>query len=88
MRKFWVTIIAVMLGCCLSAPAWAGDAKPGLKFGTDPKIAAVKPRSPVEIKLKRDKDGTYTWEIKGGDADEILRIDSKLREKLTTEKKK
>ena len=88
MRTLWVIIIAVMLGCCCLSPVWAGDSKSGFKFGTDPKVAAVRPRPPVEIRIKRDKDGTYTWEIKGSDADEILRVDKKLREELKADKKK
>jgi hypothetical protein len=82
MKTFRVTITAVVLGIYLASPARAGDGKGDFKFGTDPAVSAIRPGAPVEIKLKRYKDGTYTWEIKGVDVDEILRADRKLREKL------
>lgn len=37
----------------------------------------------VKIKLKRDGKGSYTWEIAGKDAQEILKVNETLRKKLS-----
>ncbi len=42
----------------------------------------------VKIKLKRDGKDNYSWELSGSDADEILKINEKLRKKLGGEQQK
>jgi hypothetical protein len=74
-------IIAFALLISLSLPAYAGEGG-GFMFRTDPKVGRVAPKKPVAIKLKRLESGKYTWELKGDDADEILGVDKKLRERL------
>jgi hypothetical protein len=64
----------------LWAPALS--AEEGFKFRKNPKIEQVRPKKPVQIKLKRLKGGKYTWEITGYDAEEILKADEKLRKSL------
>lgn len=41
--------------------------------------ALVKDTSRPKVKLRRNKDGTYSWDIAGDDVDEILKADAKLR---------
>jgi len=88
MKTILLTILTLALGICFVFSVWAKDDKSEFTFGTDPEVSAIRPRPPVEIKVKRYKDGTYSWEIEGDDADAILRADKKLREKLKTETEK
>lgn len=39
----------------------------------------VRDVSGPKIKLRRNKDGTYSWEITGDDVDDVLKADEKLR---------
>ena len=36
----------------------------------------------VKIKLKRDGKDNYSWELNGSDADQILKVNEKLRKQL------
>ena len=36
----------------------------------------------VKIKLKRDGKNSYSWELTGSDADQVLRVNDKLRKQL------
>ena len=36
----------------------------------------------VKIKLKRDGKENYSWELNGSDADQILKVNEKLRKQL------
>ncbi len=36
----------------------------------------------VKIRLKRDGKENYSWELSGSDADEILKVNEKLRRQL------
>ena len=38
--------------------------------------------SEIKIKLKRDGKEGYSWELSGSDADEILKVNEKLRKQL------
>lgn len=41
------------------------------------------PLSPeVKIRLKRDGKDNYSWELSGSDADQVLKVNEKLRKKL------
>jgi hypothetical protein len=39
----------------------------------------------IKIKLKKEGKGTYSWEITGKDAQEILKTNETLRKKLISE---
>ncbi len=73
--------LSALLLVSVSLPAYAGEGG-GFMFRTDPKVSRVAPKKPVAIKLKRLESGKYTWELKGDNADEILGVDKKLRERL------
>jgi hypothetical protein len=51
-------------------------------FQQIPEIADIKPQKPVKIKLKRNYDGNYAWELTGDNADEVLQADKVLKESL------
>jgi hypothetical protein len=42
----------------------------------------------VKIKLKRDGKDNYSWELSGSDADQILKVNGKLRKQLGGEQTK
>jgi hypothetical protein len=42
----------------------------------------------VKIKLKRDGKDNYSWELNGSDADQILKVNEKLRKQLGREQTK
>jgi hypothetical protein len=48
------------------------------------KIMSAKKDEELKIKLKRDKDGEYAWEIDGKDVAEILKANRELNIRLKT----
>jgi predicted secreted protein len=54
-------------------------------FKNKPEIQIIKPHKPVQIKLKRNGSGSYSWELKGDDAAKVLEADEKLRGSLEKE---
>ncbi len=44
-----------------------------------PEIIQLTPKKPTRILLKKTSKGNYSWELRGEDLDEIIRIDKKLR---------
>jgi hypothetical protein len=42
----------------------------------------------VKIKLKKDGKDSYSWELSGSDADQILKVNEKLRKQLGGERPK
>jgi len=51
------------------------------------KIEREEPLPPeVKIRLKRDGKDGYSWELSGSDADQILKVNEKLRKRLGGEK--
>ncbi len=91
-------IIAV---CALMIFIAACDGKPSPSQGKPevlsiPKVTVEKekgekeePLPPeVKIKLKRDGKDSYSWELSGSDADQILKVNEKLRKKLGGEQQK
>ena len=63
------------------APAVQQNAEKNTAFptGKNPEVQNVKPKKPVEIKLHRNANGEYTWDIAGDSADGICRADSRLK---------
>ncbi|MGC2423021.1 MAG: hypothetical protein WA666_01545 [Nitrospirota bacterium] len=47
-------------------------------------MSAKKKSEELKIKLKRDKDGEYAWEIDGSDVGAILTADRALKTRLRT----
>ena len=47
-------------------------------------MSARKKNEELKVKLKRDKDGEYAWEIDGSNVDEILTADRALNRRLKT----
>ncbi len=58
------------------------DTRQRTVFGQAPEIEDIKPQKPVRIKLKRNADGNYTWELTGDDVEKILQSDKKIKDTL------
>ncbi|UCD34310.1 MAG: hypothetical protein JSU90_08395 [Nitrospiraceae bacterium] len=49
-------------------------------FTKIPEIAEIRPERPVKIRLKRNAEGDYSWELNGDDAGKVMQADRMLRE--------
>ncbi|MCX7792846.1 MAG: hypothetical protein N2257_00350 [Thermodesulfovibrionales bacterium] len=56
-----------------------------LRIETLPQVQQVRPEKPVKIKLKRDIQGRYSWELSGDNPEEIIKIDKRLRKAFIPE---
>jgi hypothetical protein len=81
----------LLIGCGKSPPAQEQRAE-----GPPPKVIVEreererKPPPPPEVKIRLKKDGkeAYSWELAGSDADQILKVNEKLRKGLAGEASK
>ncbi len=84
-------LAALVMTSCGGNPS-SSPAKP--ETSAVPKVVVEKERvekeeplpPEVKIRLKRDGKDNYSWELSGSDADEILKINEKLKKRLTQEK--
>ncbi len=83
MQKFIFLLITLFISITFSS-ALSEDSK-NFQFKKQPEIQHVKPKKPVKIKLKRTAEGKYTWDLTGDDADEIYRVDKRLKKLLNIE---
>ncbi|MBI4826913.1 MAG: hypothetical protein HY807_10925 [Nitrospirae bacterium] len=76
--------ILVFLFMCLILTATAcsgagGTAKDeGSAFKSVQEIGEAAPETPVKIKLKRNGDGEYSWELSGDDVEKVIETDKRL----------
>ena len=88
MARFTTALFMLLfLFACSKGPDFAGPPKPpdGTKEEQYRKeLDEVKKtiKGEVKIKLKKDGKGSYSWEIAGKDAQEILKANDTLRKKL------
>ena len=47
-------------------------------FKSVQEIRKIKPEAPVKIKLKRNDDGEYSWELSGDDVERVIETDKRL----------
>lgn len=87
-------LLAFIVACESKSSSPPPELKPSTPAEITPKITVerekkeVEPLSPeVKIKLRRDGKDNYSWELSGSDADEILKINEKLRKRLGGEHK-
>lgn len=91
MKPIWLLCVAVLITGCGSSsspPAGKPEGTSAPKVIVEKeKIEKVHPLPPeVKIKLKRDGKENYTWELSGTDADEVLKVNEKMRKQLGGEK--
>ncbi|MBI4847076.1 MAG: hypothetical protein HY808_00660 [Nitrospirae bacterium] len=48
-------------------------------------IQEIRPDKPAKIKLRRNSQDDYSWEISGDDVEEVIKADRRLRKDLKTE---
>jgi hypothetical protein len=79
MRIYFMIIVLSL--CFTSQEAYAAE-RESFQFNKQAELQLIKPKKPVKIKLRRSGKDEYTWELSGDDADDIVRIDRKLRKML------
>jgi len=70
-----VTILFSLYACTNN-----GSSSEAKVFKQIPELQEIKPVKPVKIKLKRNAQGEYSWDLSGNDADKIIEADKKLRQ--------
>jgi hypothetical protein len=88
-----ILLIAFLLIACerkLPPPQAASEAPSVPKVLVErEKAEREQPLPPeVKIKLKRDGKESYSWELSGSDADQVLKVNEKLRKRLGGEASK
>lgn len=73
---YFLMILMLTASACSGASGTAEDEAGTFKSVQE--IAEVNPEKPVKIKLKRNGDGEYSWELSGDDAELIMETDKKL----------
>ena len=93
MKRVWIVcagIVLFLIACEKQSPAPQGrsESPPVPKvFVEKEKVEKEQPLPPeVKIKLKKDGKDSYSWELTGSDADQILKVNEKLRRQLGGEK--
>jgi hypothetical protein len=90
-RLFFYFWLVLLMGSCERTPSTS----PGKSEGSPPpKVTVEKEWAPkeqplppeVKIKLKRDGKDNYSWELSGSDADQILKVNEKLKRQLGRER--
>lgn len=60
--------------------------KEEINLGRDEKITHIVPEKPVKIKVKRNREGEYSWELYGDKAEKIVEINKTLESGLLKSK--
>ena len=85
------TLMAIALVSCESRPSPAPEKSepphsPRVVVERE-KVDRETPLPPeVKIRLRRDGKDNYSWELNGSDADQILKVNEKLRKKIGEQK--
>ena len=89
MRSVLAVFVLIVLAviACENRPAPSperSEPPPGPKVVVEKeRIERESPLPPeVKIRLKRDGKDNYSWELSGSDADQIIKVDEKLRRKV------
>ncbi len=83
LNKLIPVLLTIILLISLQSCKRTDDKKEPAVFKQQAEILEVKPQQkPVSIKLKRGANGDYSWDLSGSDADELLKVDKKLKESL------
>jgi hypothetical protein len=95
MKRILVGCIAVVvaIASCENRPSPSLEKSEAPRL---PKVVVEKEKSDretpfppeVKIRLRRDGKDNYSWELSGSDADQILKVNEKLRKKVAGEPSK
>ncbi|MDO8282368.1 MAG: hypothetical protein Q7U10_07070 [Thermodesulfovibrionia bacterium] len=69
-------ILILTASACSGANGTAKEE--GSTFKSVQEISEVNPEKPVKIKLKRNGDGEYSWELNGDDVEQVIGTDKRL----------
>jgi hypothetical protein len=89
MRFFTAFLLFIFLGSCNRLPETPVKERSGeagmteIQYKKELEEIRKSLKGDVKIKLKKDGKGSYTWEISGKDAQEILKANEILKKKLT-----
>jgi hypothetical protein len=84
-KKFLFTVAVLSVSIFFFLHFTSAEEKKVFQIKKQPEIQQVSPRKPVKIRLKRLAEGKYTWDLTGDDADQIVRVDRRLRKLLNIE---
>ena len=76
--------VLVLLFLCIGCTKSESNEQKSV-FQRVPEIAEIKPQKPVKIKLKRNYDGNYSWELTGDNANEVIQANKELKESLVVQ---
>lgn len=84
-QRFLLIFLMIFLLIMAQACTNTEGKQPDTTFKQLSELQEIKPQKPVKIKLKRNTKGEYSWDISGGNADEVLKADKRLKEGLEIE---
>lgn len=84
-RKLFSILFVIILLISIQACTDSGGKQAEPVFKQAPEIQEIKPEKPAKIKLRRNSQDDYSWEISGDDVEEVIRADRKLKKDLKTE---
>lgn len=80
-----VFILAPLFSGCQEGRFKEDTQRDELKIEKIQDIQQIRPERSVKIKLKRDAQGRYSWELSGDNPDEIIRADRRLKKAFVPE---
>jgi predicted secreted protein len=83
MVLYVITLFLFQFGCSQNQ----SGSKETFTQSKDQEIIQITPRKPTRIQLKRTSTGKYSWDLKGEDVEEMMKIDKKLKGYMSEEKK-
>ncbi len=79
MYRVFLTVLILILWLYGCAELDGSDQKEVFKQESKEEVLQIIPKKPVRIELRRTAKGKYSWTLKGEDVEEIIKIDSRLR---------
>ncbi len=83
---FSIMTIVLLIACEKKSvpPQTSSENQPVPKVVVEREKVQREPPLPPEVKIKLKKDGkdNYSWELSGSDADQILKVNDKMRKQL------
>jgi predicted secreted protein len=74
----WVSLVSIIaVSACSDINGKKEET--GSRFKDVQEIQEIRPERPVKIKLKRNADGEYSWELNGDNAERVIETDKKLK---------
>ncbi|OGP55381.1 MAG: hypothetical protein A2162_11720 [Deltaproteobacteria bacterium RBG_13_52_11b] len=91
MKAVWIICVMVLITACGGSSSSSPEKSEGMSapkvIVEKEKVEKEQPLPPeVKIRLKRDGKESYSWELSGTDADQILKVNEKMRKQLGGEK--